>query len=477
LNLGEGVATRLHHPVSALSFCTPGLRETPDPTLPFRDTDSLVIEARGAGTVDIEPRFSLAVADAELARLLHQASTFPARVVPGRDGHDGSWRYVQDVVERGYGLATWAWFHAPPDLKHELPIVSVPRGAIHPTLAPDDVRIEGYLYLGAVRPGLIALVGALRRDGFQTLWFSGPGAFGHHVNAGTNGDLPGDVYRIQAGVALLDRDTGRVAHDAYSAALVFAHGPRVASFIVPPGDRPLLRESGREHWIFLASDTHDCLETGERIGLGGMVFPNVPADVTWTVTPPEGDPEIVRGRANRLGIVRGDRSPVATRPGVYRVEARVTYDGLAGGIPGTKGGRYWVAVLDPAQPRLLHVDLPPYRKVSALEEITIGMAWPVELTDVTVNVAVLMAGRVLEEGTIRPTSSRASWQYHVSALDLLAIAPNIDLIDSAGASASFGEVVVFQIALEGRLRGDYVVDGARIVWRGDGLFLFDPSRE
>ncbi len=108
-------------------------------------------------------------------------------------------------------------------------------------------------------------------------------------------------------MVLQDLETGKNYYDAYGAAITVTEGDGElnSNSILAPGERPLVTTGGRDHFIFLATDTHDTLEQGEVMHYGGMVFPNVPGDVAWTVTKPSGQQIMVKGKANRVGTVGG----------------------------------------------------------------------------------------------------------------------------------------------------------------------------
>ena len=145
--------------------------------------------------------------------------------------------------------------------------------------------------MGVVRPGFPVMTLAFQTEAPGMYWLASPNRAGYHFNAGLNGDLPGDLYRIQAGAALLDRETGDNYYDAYAASIVVhpPDGARDSVSILAPGERSLANHAGREHPIFLALDSHDTEEVGGALGFGGMVFPALPADARWTVTRPDGE--------------------------------------------------------------------------------------------------------------------------------------------------------------------------------------------
>jgi hypothetical protein len=462
-----------HAPASALLDCTP-FPLNREPTLPYDDTDTLFIWSRGYANRYLEPRFSLAVGDPRIARLLRDASTVPSRVLPRRYQERGQrWTYVSDILERGMEPFTWDWSPAPPDLGVELPITSVARGGQHPVNFPSGNAIDAYVYLGAVRPGLPVLVGVQQKEGFASLWNTNPNPFANQINAGVTGDLPGDIYRVQAGVVLKDHETGINYYDVYGSTIAFVRGSQPASAVLPPGAYPLVEDGERTHSLFLALDTHDCLEVGERVVAGGMVFPNVPADVTWTVTGPDGDVTVIRGRADRLGVVRGDRTVPVDRPGVYRIHVQVEHEGLVGGIVGTRDDTYWVGAVERDRPGILRTTLPPSCRIDPEGEVRVDLVWPDDLRDVKIHYAAVMPGRVIEDGELRPQGP--GWTYRFWPMEAPVRVPNYDAVDLFSGEPAPGETVVFLFHIEAERASSRVNDALRFVLRGDELLGPQPT--
>ena len=461
-------AEQMHHGCAIGLLGPTGLAEPHDPSLPFHPEDTLFIQSSGGNEFDLELSFSAATSDARLAKLLLENSRVPARSLPWRHQGPGRWRYLEDVLTRGYGSGTWNWSPTTPDLSFELPLASVSRGPLHPIAFPQDNRLDGYIYAGAVRPGLPAVVAVMQGDGFSNFWALNPNSFGHQFNTGPNGDLPGDIYRVQAGLVLRDHDTGTNYYDAYSTAVAIVAGDRPASAVLPVGVRPLFVDNEREHFLFLATDTHDVLEVGERIHVGGMVFPNVPADVTWTITTPSGRQSVLGGRADARGIVGSPQSVAVDEPGRYDVRVRVRHGELVGGIPGTADGAYWIAVLPKQDPELLGTDLPPFTRIDPAGVARIPLRWPAHLRDVRIHYGVLMPGRVIEQGTVPPAGNE--WTYAFSPLEAAIRLSNYDVRDYRYGMLQLADTVVFLFLLEGRSDAGPVYDSLRFVLRGDKLF-------
>ncbi len=446
----------------------------PDVFAPYHVADTLFIPSNGFNESIVEPHLSLTVEDAALrARMLAAHRMATVLPPPLLQFNAGPWTYLEDVLQVSADSA--AWFPADEAHADELPIMPIGEAGWNAFAYPERASVEAYVYLGVVRPGFPVMTATMQSEALGLYWLASPNRFGHHFNAGTNGDLPGDFYRIQAGAVLLDRETGRNHYDAYASSIVVVPTDGEATAILPPGERPLVTEPGREHWIMLGLDTHDALEVGEPIRLGGMVFPAVEADVTWEVISPSGQRATVTGRANRLGIVRADRALPADEPGLYRVGVQVAWEDLRGDVIGTPDGWFWISVVPPDNPPTLAAELPVVTWIDPAADVEVPLRWPAELSRVTVHWAALMPGRVMDQGSIEPTG--AGWTYRFSPAQAGAQHPNYDVRNYASGAAELADTVVFQFHLEADGPDGPVHDSLRLALRGTALLHFRELRE
>lgn len=439
------------------------------PGVPQNPSDTLFMSVALSDNFAVEPRYALDVRDARLARRLRDEATSRSYVPPRAHQRRGyPWVYLEDVIVVGTSPHGLGWTDAPPDRQRDLPITPVSRGPWHPVAFPDDNLVDAWVVFMSVRPGIPVLTGLTQRSGKELSWTLNPNPFGNLINAGYNGDLPGDVYLAQAGVMLRDRETGAVHYDVHSSSIVFTAGSRPAQAVLPPGARPLVEESGRQHWIFLATDTHDALAVGEDLAGGGVVFPNVPADVTWVVTTPSGDRREQRARADRRGAARAQPPVPVEEPGVYQVQTTVRWEHLEGGIPGTSRGDYWVCGVAADAPALLVADLPPVSIIGPDGTARIPLRWPAELEDVRLWFGTIMPGAVLEQGVASPPGG--VWTYEFTPAEIVRRFPNFDVRQFATGLPELADTAVFQFCLEARDGDRRVVDGLRLTLRADKLF-------
>ena len=445
-----------------------------DPFSPFDGADTLVMPTILSEENIIQPKFSMEVRDPELAQTLTDAlNRRSVLMLPWNQPASGPWTFLRDVVELSTdSLAHFSTVDGPPQ---ELPIDGVGADGWHPALFAEKRLIDAYVYQGSVRPGLNVLTSAYRNAAKGLYWQASPNRFGDQVNAGLNGDLPGDLYRIAAGAVLKDLRSGDNHYDAYATTVAFIdydEAPGTTS-ILAPGERPLRRANLRELFVMTASDTHDAVEVGEKLAIGGVVVPIVQADVTWTVTKPSGEQVLVQGRANRLGVARGKPLVDVDEPGLYRVEPRIEFGGHVGDLPGLVDGSFWHCATPVGAPALLEADLDGITTVDPVQGIRIPIRWPAHLTDVTIHYGLLMPGAVLDQGVVRGEHlDEALWHYPLEPIQWLAQVPNFDARDYATGEWRLWEMVVLQVFIEARDGDQPVYDALRLAMRRDQLFNY-----
>ncbi len=441
----------------------------PDTFVPYAPEDTLFVQADGFKESIVEPQLSLGVDDPELAKrlregLVHRSVMPPPTLQLARD----RWVTLEDVVQISADSA--AWFPADEAHRDELPISPLGDGRRHPFNFPEGNTLDAYVTLGVVRPGLPVITAAFESDALGLYWLASPNRFGGHLNTSDAGDLPGDFYRVQAGVVMRDHATGQNHYDAYGSSIVVAPRDGAATAITAPGDRPLVETMDREHRIFFGQDTHDALEVGEVIALGGMVAPVVQADVRWLVTRPDGAVVEVRATANRLGIARGRPLVPVDLPGLYRVQTEVRYGDLVGDIVGTSdGGFFHCAVPEGAPAGLLTTTLGRRTVVDPGEGLTIPLRWPDDVEDAELHFGVIMPGRVLDDGVVVGDPDHA-FDYRFTPLQVAVQHSNFDARNFRTGRLELADTVVFQFFLQGTRGGEPVYDSLRLALRGTDLW-------
>ena len=440
-----------------------------DPFVPFRPEDTLFMPVNFSEENTVQPKWSWGARDEDMGRRFTAAySKRSALPIPWSQPPGEKIQYLSDVTD----LSTegFAYHSTKSGLTDELPVASLGGDGWNPFGFPQKREVEAYAYVGVVRPGFAVMTSVFDYSAKGFYWTASPNTFGAHHNRGLNGDMPGDVYRVTGGMVLKDRVTGQNHYDAYASTVVFREfddQPGSAS-ILAPGERPLRRANGVEHELFLASDTHDVLEVGELMGLGGVVMPIVPATVTWTVQKPSGEKLLVKGQADRLGVVRGRPAPLVDEPGIWKVSPAIEYEGMTSSLPGLVDGSFWHVAVDSSSPTFLTSNVPARSRVAATEGFDMKLEWPDDIEDPTLYFGVIMPGQVLDQGVLELDTN--SWTYDFDPIQWAAQATNYDARELASGRWTLAETMVFQFFVEGTRNGEPVYDGLRFFLRRDTLY-------
>jgi len=373
----------------------------------------------------------------------------------------GTVRFLPDVVRLAEGT-----YRVSASSPNQLPILSANRQGLSPLLYPAGNEVEAYAYLGIIRPGFQVLTIAFTGSYTQPYWNISPSRE-KFVKHRPTGDLPGDIYRVMAGLVFKDLKSKKNHYDAYAAALVNVSRGK-GNTVSAPGERPIYTLGGRMHYYFMGMDTSTRYTVGEPMILGGTVMPPAAADVIFKVTKPDGTVETVQGRSNRLGQFSPPRAVMVDQPGVYKVRCKVGKGGQYGDILGSGDGEFFHFGLPKDAPRVLRVGLPPVSKIDPRQDIEVDLSWPAEIKDVKLSYSVNMPGFVLDEGVRRVKGHCHT--FRLSIPDLAIRFPVIELRDYRSGEPVYADVFVAVLLMEGTRGGQPVFDSASVIIKDRKLY-------
>lgn len=443
--------------------------QIPDTFAPYHIEDTLYVQANGFKENIIEPHVSISTTDDALAKKLqdgHRRGTILPPPTLQLDG--GDWDYLEDVVQISADSA--AWFPADEAHRDELPAAPIGDGRWHPFNFPEGNVLDAHTYLGVVRPGFPVMTSVFETDAIGLYWLASPNRFGYHYNTSANGDLIGDYYRIQAGVVVRDHATGINHYDAYASSITVVPDDGATTAIRAPGDGVLVETWEGPHPIFVGQDSHDALDVGETMYLGGMVAPAVDCGVAWTVTKPSGEEVAVAGTSSRIGIVRGKPGVPIDEPGVYRVKTAMDWGGFTGDTVGTAQDEFFHFAVPLGSEPLLKSSVGAVERIDPVQGLEIPVFWPSDVEDARLWFGVLMPGRVLDQGWVEP--GKAGFEYRFAPQQVAVQHTNFDARNFATGDWQLADTVVFQFFLEGTRDGEPVYDALRLALRGDQAYNY-----
>jgi len=333
-------------------------------------------------------------------------------------------------------------------LSEELPLPLVSDGLFSPASDPRNIRVHGYFYAAAERPGerVREVVSDDRGVQNRGYWrFDEP--YGMQPGIGVQGDLPNDFKFLYAGAVFRDDDSGLKRYGIYGALWVhLPDGDARGTRVFPPfqganggpSGGPIMTLGGSEIEGFvvpLAARPGTILETGDAFSFSAAIAPPLPAGVEAVVTGPGGFRRMISGRANAVGyFYRPEQDFKVEAPGLYRVSVTATFDSdtsagpmsapfPTGAVLGAKAGGYDVYVVDRESP-LLRSEVPSRSAIRGLGPVALPVSVPGGARG-ALRYTIAMPGFLLEEGSRALDGEGAAVAYDPLALSRTF--PNLDV--------------------------------------------------
>lgn len=274
-----------------------------------------------------------------------------------------------------------------------------------PHLFPEYITDWGYYYGAAPRPGFMSrfLVG---EDGVRApYWPTSPNSFGGQINASSNGDLPGDIYRLIGGVVLRQKGAAP-AYAGYLASAFILPAGSGNNRIIAPGSEDVPGPYRRWARVFLVGPRPGLTyEVGATWAPALQIDPVLPVDIKFTLTYPSGKIETWKGTGDASGSFAGSPRVTLDEPGLYRYTLEGFWNGhwaVMPGLPETGGELYVLERDRPAGAPELKLDLPEETNMDPVTGIRISGS----STAREVYYAVVIPGAVLDQGYAPVTNGK-----------------------------------------------------------------------
>ncbi len=328
----------------------------------------------------------------------------------------------------------------------EAPLFSSRPDGLDPHLDPTDVDLWAYSYRSVQRP-LVRVREEIAEDEIGSAYWRFDDRYANQIGVGAHGDLPGE-FKFQYGAAVLHGSALDQSHYAIHGSLfvlVPDDDPTGSRTFPPfqgngggPSGGPLFTLKGEEIDLFIhltGVRPGSVLETGNTFALVGAIGPTLPAQVTYTVTTPDGSQRTFSGWANEIGYYyEPDDNFIVDQPGRYIVDLQVTYDGSTsagqvtapfpqGHVLGTARGRFSVYVVSPHSVPLT-VNMPRHDFLTAPADFTVTASAPAGLTLTEGHMTALIPGVVLEDGPLLVEANGLTYDY-----DPVGLAVGVPILD------------------------------------------------
>ena len=313
----------------------------------------------------------------------------------------------------------------------------------------DSTKVDlwAYSYRSVQRP-LVRVREEIGEEAIPNPYWRFDDRYANQIGVGAHGDLPGE-FKFQYGAAVLHGSALDQTHYAiYGSLFVLVRDDDpVGTRTFPPfqgngggpSGGPLFTLKGEDIDLFIhltGVRPGSVLETGNTFALVGAIGPTLPAQVTYTVTAPDGSQRRFSGWANAIGYYyEPDDNFIVDQPGRYTVDLQVTYDGSTsagqvtapfpqGHVLGTARGQFSVYVVSPHSPPLT-VDLPRHDFLTAPADFTVTASAPTGMTLTGGHMTALTPGVVLEDGSLTVRNNGLTYDY--DPVDLAAGVPILDV--------------------------------------------------
>ncbi len=307
-----------------------------------------------------------------------------------------------------------------------------------PHLFPEYITDWAYYYAGAPRPGFMSrfLVG---EDGVRApYWPTSPNNFGGQINASSNGDLPGDIYRLIGGVVVRNKGEAPQYAGYMSSAFILPKGTQ-NNRIIAPGSEDLIGPTGERARFFLVGTRPGMVyETGTAFAPAVQIDPILPVTVTFSLEYPDGRRVTAQGPGDGFGSFVGKDKWLLDLPGVYRFTLGAEWQGHAGRMPGlpSEGGEFYVIEKDrPANAPGLVLDLPTQSTFPPGSTITIKG----KSTAQEVRYAAVIPGAAVLQGAL-PVSG-GKFQYTFNPTEINKTTPTYDIANLVTGKPEIRDVV------------------------------------
>jgi hypothetical protein len=332
---------------------------------------------------------------------------------------------------------------------------------------PEFITDWAYYYGAAPRPGFVSRFVVGENYVRAPYWSVSPNTFGGQIGASSNGDMPGDIYRLIGGVVL--RQNGQPpAYAGYIASgFLLAKGTR-DNRVIAPGSEELVSSTGQRARVFLVGPRPGMTyPAGVTFGAALQIDPIVPVNITFKLTYPDGHTVSTSGVSDIYGSFSAKDRWVLDAPGVYKYKLEAEWNSYPAIMPGLppEGGELYV--LDPNPPanasgmRLLVADGATVDATGGIHIIGLSSADKVHF-------AAVMPGAVLDQGDL--TVTRGQFDYYFNPAELHRRAQTYDVTNRVSGKPELGDVVHLTLfSQEKTADGQVYHSFRRLIVRGNQL--------
>lgn len=389
---------------------------------PYQQTDSLLIASEGQGANKIEPVLTYAL----------KHSNIP---------------YEKNLNSIGATNLRMTTFNG-----------------LSPHLYPEYITDWAYYYAAAPRPGLSSrfLVG---EDGVRApYWPTSTSNFGGQIGASSNGDFPGDIYRLLGG-AVLRRAGQTPLYAGYMASAFILPRGSNNNRIIAPGSEDLLGADGQSARFFLVPIRPGMVyEEGANFTPVLQIDPMVPAQIQFTLHYPDGTRKTSSGTGDAFGYYVGAEKWQLTQPGIYHYAVQSSWQGFNGRVPGLTPGVGSIFVLEKNRPvgKGIRLALKNQQTFPVVDGLLIEGTTTADKVEYT----IITPGAVIEQGTLSVSNGRFFYRFDPALVNQKI--PIYDIENRRNHNKEIGRIIHFTFfTAEKNETGGVYHSYARVIFRGN----------
>ncbi len=300
---------------------------------------------------------------------------------------------------------------------------------------------DSYIYISAVRPGVtVRQYATFGVTDDLPLYADSDDPVNGQIGAGVDGVSAGDIIFFFNGAVIRDQEMGILETAAAACtAVVIANEPDppprdpIGARVYPPGHPGAGIAYGNDENLSmfvvpLGATAGDVYTVGDRLAIAGQVAPITPAEVSVSVTAPDGTTANFEVVANQYGYFFDPAHDLTLdQIGVWTVYMNAVYDGLvstgmleqplSGGTRGAAEGRYNIYVVpEETQPLAWNPALSDALIPPAIP-YNFSFTAPEDWTNVRAYRTLTMPGVVLQDGEVSLTGRNLTYTYSSDELN------------------------------------------------------------
>jgi len=336
-----------------------------------------------------------------------------------------------------------------------------------PHMFPEYITDWAYYYGSAARPGFVARFVVGETYIRAPYWSVSPNSFGGQINASSNGDMPGDIYRLMGGVVLRQKGAAPAYAGYISSGFLLPQGEK-NNRVIAPGSEDLTASTGQKGRVFLVGPRPGMTYlVGASFGAALQIDPIVPVNITFKMRYPDGRVLQTSGVSDQYGSFSAKDKFTLDVPGIYTYSIDADWNGhpaVMPGLPATGGNLFVLEANPPAGATGLQLTV----QDAATFDAVAGTHVTGTSTAEVVHYTVVMPGAVLDEGDLPVVNGK--FDYFLNPAELHGRATTYDVTNRVTGRPELGDVLHISLFAKERTgEGQDYHSFVRVIVRGNQI--------